>query len=87
MPIVDGGGGDGVGHGAGFAVADGAAAGVGPGEEGHDGARGADFIAVVEVVGAGVVEIDGCFYEALAEDLLVEVEVALGVAGHGGDMV
>ena len=44
-------------------------------------------VAEVEVVGAGVVEVDGALDEAEAEDLGVEVEVGLGVGGDGGDVV
>ena len=60
---------------------------MGPGEEGEDGAGGAEVVAEVEVVGAGVVEVDGALDEAEAEDLGVEVEVGLGVGGDGGDVV
>jgi hypothetical protein len=64
-----------------------AANGVGPWEEGHDGAGGAGVVAEVEVVGAGIVEVDGALDQAEAEDLGVEVEVALRVRRDGGDMV
>ena len=87
LPEGEGCGGDaeaGVGD---FAGAGGAASGAGPGEEGEDGARGAEVVAEVEVVGAGVVEVDGALDEAEAEALGVEVEVGLGVGGDGGDVV
>jgi hypothetical protein len=35
----------------------------------------------------GVVEVDRLLDEAQAEDSEVEVDVALGVVGHGGDVV
>jgi len=60
---------------------------VRPGEEGHDGAGGAGVVAEVEVVGAGVVEVDGALDQAETEDLGVEVQVALWVGGDGGDVV
>ena len=44
-------------------------------------------IAEVEVVGAGVVEVDGALDEAEAEAFGVEVEVGLRVGGDGGDVV
>ena len=87
LPVGDGVCGDGEGGVGDFSGAGEAAAGVGPGEEGHDGAWGAGVVAEVEVVGAGVVEVDGALDEAEAEDLGVEVEVLLGVGGDGGDVV
>ena len=70
-----------------FAGAGVSAVGVGPGEEGQDGAGRSGVVAEVEVVGAGVVEVDGALDEAEAENLGVEIEVALGVGGDGGDVV
>ncbi len=70
-----------------FAGAGVAAAGAGPGEEGEDGSGRAGVVAEVEVVGSGVVEVYGALDEAQAEDLGVEVEVALGVGGDCGDVV
>ena len=61
--------------------------GVGPGEEGEDGAGRAGVVAEVEVVGAGVVEVDGALDEAEAEAFGVEVEIGLRVGGDGGDVV
>ena len=51
-------------------LADAAAAGrhACPGEEGEDGAGAAGLVAVIEVIGAGIVEIDGLLDEAQAED-------------------
>jgi len=60
---------------------------VRPREEGHDGAGASRIVAVVEVVGSGVVEVDGLLDEAEAEDSGVELDVACGVAGDGGDVV
>src|ERR1051326_5252757 len=52
---------------------------VGPLKEGDDRARVADLVTEVEVVAAGVIKVDGFFHEALAEDLCVEIDGALGV--------
>ena len=41
-------------------------------------------VAEVEMVGSGIVEVDGALDEAQAEDLGVEIEVALGVGGDRG---
>ena len=87
LPEGEGVGGDAEGGVGDFAGAGGAATDAGPGEEGEDGAGGAEVVAEVEVVGAGVVEVDGALDEAEAEDLGVEVEVGLGVGGDGGDVV
>jgi hypothetical protein len=87
LPVVEGGEGDTEGGVGDFAGAGGAFADVGPGKEGEDGAGGAEVVAEVEVVGAGVVEVDGALDEAEAEDLGVEVEISLRVGGDGGDVV
>ena len=70
-----------------FADARGAVADARPGEESEDGAGGAEVVAEIEVVGAGVVKVDGALDEAEAEDLGVEVEICLRVGGDGGDVV
>ncbi len=74
-------------HDGGLSQTGSALGGVGPGEKGEEGARGAFGVAVVEVVGAGVVVVDSDFDEAQAENSGVEVHVALGVAAHGSDVV
>lgn len=58
-----------------------------PGEEGHGGAGAAEGVAEVEVVGGGVVVVDGDLGHAEAEDVGVEIDVGLGVAGDGGDVM
>jgi hypothetical protein len=60
---------------------------VRPGEERQDCAGAAGLVGVVQVIGAGVVEIDGLFHETKAERASVEVEVASCVAGDRGDVV
>lgn len=61
--------------------------GVLPGEKREDGAGRACFIAEVEMVGAGVVKIDGFLDEAQAQNLAVKVKVALGAARDGRDVM
>jgi hypothetical protein len=86
-PEADGGGRHGErGHGH-LAGADAAARGAPPREEGEDRAGRAGRVAEVEVVGAGVVEVDGLLDQAQAEDAGVEVDGALGVAADRGDVV
>src|SRR5687767_10921459 len=58
-----------------------------PGEECHDAARRPLGVAKVEVIGAGIVEVDGQLHEPKAEDLRVEVEIALRVAGDRRDVM
>jgi hypothetical protein len=70
-----------------FANASGTAGGMGPWEEGEDGSGGACVVAKVEVIGAGIVEVDGALDESQAENLGVEVEIALCVGGDGGDVM
>jgi hypothetical protein len=58
-----------------------------PGEEGQDRTGLAGLVAVVEVIGAGVVEVDGLLDQAQPENAGVKVEVALGRAGDGGHVM
>jgi hypothetical protein len=58
-----------------------------PREERQDRARLAEGIAEIEVIGTGIVEIDGLLHEAKAQDTRVEVQVAAGGARDGGDVV
>jgi hypothetical protein len=64
-----------------------AATDAGPREKGKDRAGSADAIAVVEVVGGRVVEVHGALDEPQAEHVRVEIDVATGITGDGGDMV
>src|SRR5688572_13949936 len=63
------------------------AAALRPGEERHDAARRSVGVAKVEVIGAGIVEVDGQLHEPEAEDLRVEIEIALRVAGDRRDVM
>src|SRR5688572_33508714 len=63
------------------------AAALRPGEERHDAARRPLGVAKIEVIGAGIVEVDGQLHESEAEDLRVEVEIALRVAGDRRDVM
>ena len=71
----------------GLADAEPARSGMLPREEGQDRAGLAGLVAVVEVVGAGIVEVDGLLDQAQAERAGVEVEVAAGRARDGRDVV
>ena len=61
--------------------------GHGEGEEGEDRAGPAAGVAEIEVVGAGIVEIDGELDQAEPEDAGVEIDAALGVGRDRGDVV
>ena len=61
--------------------------GHGEGEEGEDRAGTAVRVAEIEVVGAGIVEIDGELDQAEPEDAGVEIDAALGVGRDRGDVV
>ena len=58
-----------------------------PGEEGQNRSGCADPIAIIEMVGPGVVEVDRRLDQALSQHLLVKVQIGLRVVGDGGDMV
>src|SRR5215831_14612528 len=58
-----------------------------PREEGEDRAGMALLVAVVEVVRAGVVEIDGLLDEAEPEDARVKLQVSGCAPGDGGDVM
>ncbi len=66
FPIVDGAERDAEGGLRDFAGSGVAASGAGPGEKGEDGSGRAGVVAEVEVVGSGVVEVDGALDEAQA---------------------
>ena len=58
-----------------------------PREEGEDCTGMAGLVAIIEVIGAGIVEIDGLLDEAETERPGVKVEVSPGVTCNGGDMM
>src|SRR5690554_5258370 len=58
-----------------------------PWKEGHERAGSARLVAVVQVVRARVVEVDGLLHESQAEAANIEVDVLLRVSGDGGDVV
>jgi hypothetical protein len=58
-----------------------------PGEEREDRSGLAGFVAVVEVVGAGIVEVDGLLDEPQPQRVRVEVEICARPAGDGRDMM
>src|SRR5215510_11046409 len=61
--------------------------GVLPREEGEDRAGMALLVAVVEVVRAGVIEIDGLLHEAEPQDARVKLQVSGCAPGDGGDVM
>src|SRR5262249_4115694 len=71
----------------GLADAEPAGGDVRPGEESQDCPRMARLIPIVEVVGAGIIEIHGLLDQAQAEGPRVELEVPLSLTGDGGDVV
>src|SRR5262245_3992844 len=58
-----------------------------PREEGEDGAGMALLVAVVEVVRARVIEIDGLLQEAEPQDARVKLQVSGCAPGDGGDVM
>src|SRR3954451_2770518 len=70
-------------------LADTAASGWGPlpGKEGQDGARPASLVAIIEMISAGIVEIDRLLDEAQAEVAGVEAKIPDGITGNRGDVV
>jgi len=57
------------------------------GKERQDRPRGADTVAVVQVVRAWVVEVDRLLDQTQSQQALVEVPIALRVGGHCGDVM
>lgn len=58
-----------------------------PGEEGQDSAGVAGLIAIIEVIGRRIIEIDRLLDEAQPEIAGVKAEIPDGVAGNRSDMV
>src|ERR1041385_5287615 len=58
-----------------------------PGKEREDRAGLALLVAVIEVIGAGIVEVDGLFHQPQAEHAGVEIEIAFGTPRDGGDVM
>src|SRR5699024_5923482 len=58
-----------------------------PGKESQQRARMPGFVAVIQMVGRGVIEVDGLLDQAQAQALDVEVDVALRVPGNRRDVV
>ncbi len=58
-----------------------------PREECEDGAGRTGFVAEIEVIGAGIVEVHGLLHQPQAEDARIEIEIALRRTGDGGDVV
>ena len=47
----------------------------------------ADPVAIIEVIGAGIVEIHRLLDEAQADDAGIKFPIALGLAGNRGDVM
>jgi hypothetical protein len=58
-----------------------------PSKERQNAAGRAQGVAVIEVVAAGIVEVDGELDQSQTQESAVEVQVALGVAGDGRDVM
>src|ERR1700730_7157173 len=58
-----------------------------PLKEGEDGAGMADPVAIVEMIGAGIVEVHRLLDEAQPDDARVEIQTARGLAGNGRDVM
>ena len=58
-----------------------------PGEEGEDGAGVPDLVAVIEMIGAGIVEIDRLLDETQPERAGIELIVSQGVTCDGRDVM
>ena len=58
-----------------------------PQKEGQQRAGRRGVISVIEMIGAGIVEVDGLLHEAQAEHPRVEVDVALRIRRDGGDVM
>lgn len=56
-------------------------------KEGKDTTGAARFITIIEMVYLRRVKVNGLFNEVHSQDARVEIDVLLGVAGEGGDMV
>src|SRR5262249_46519996 len=61
--------------------------GVLPGKEGQHRSRMPHFVAVIEMIGARIVEVHRFLDEAQAEHAGVERKVAIGASANGGDVV
>ena len=58
-----------------------------PGEKGHDTAGIAGIIAIVKMIGERIVKIDGLFDHAQPENAGIKIDILLGIAGHGSDVM
>ena len=58
-----------------------------PREEGDERARAAKRIAVIEVIGARIVEVHRALDQSQAQSVAPEGQIAPGTRGHGGDVV
>ena len=70
-----------------FSYAQAAARGVRPGEESKDGSRRPGIVAKVEVIGSGIVKVDGALYETKPQHFGIEVQISLRVRSNRCDVM
>src|SRR5450432_788626 len=58
-----------------------------PGKERDDGAGCSNFIAIIEMIGAGIIKVDGLLDEALSQNTGIKIDILLGVSHDSGEMV
>src|SRR5258708_3357456 len=58
-----------------------------PGKEGENGPRHSDFIAIVEMIGARIIKVDGLLDQALPQDAGIKINILLWVCHDGGEMM
>src|SRR4029077_19155309 len=58
-----------------------------PGKERQDGAGVADPVAIIEMIGAGIVEVHRLLDEAQPDDARVEIQIARGLTGNRRDVM
>jgi hypothetical protein len=46
-----------------------------------------DFVSIIEMVGTGIIEVDGDFHQSQPKQARVEVHISLGIAGDRSHMV
>src|SRR5581483_3936278 len=58
-----------------------------PGKERHDRTGCTYFIAIVEMIGAGVIKVDGLLDQALPQDTGIKIDILLGISHYSSEMV
>jgi len=60
---------------------------IGPDKKGHNRTRIGVVITEIEVIGIGIVEVDGLFDQAQTEHLGIEINVLLGIVDDSSDVM